>query len=83
MKFNHQEKYFTNGIILLFLGLYCVTFLPATLKYNIHNYVYYQIEFFLLCAASIFFLFSPKYYKWQIFTILVGVLYYILFVKCH
>lgn len=81
MKLNNQIKYLINGIILLILGVFSVTFLPLLIKFHIERYVYLQIEFFFLCCASIFYLFSPKYYKIQILTILWAVLYYLLFVK--
>lgn len=87
MNWNHQTKYFINGVILIGLALFCVTFLPFILKSKmsvvVSNYIYYQVEFFALCAASIFFLFSPKYYKEQILVILFGILYYSLFVKLY
>lgn len=85
MKWNHQTKYFINGVILVILALFCVTFLPFILKNKtvIPSYIFYQAEFFLLSAASIFFLFSPKHYKGQVLTILLGILYYILFAKYY
>ena len=87
MNWNHQTKYFINGVILIGLALFCVTYLPFILKSKmsvvVSNYIYYQVEFFALCAASIFFLFSPKYYKEQILVILFGILYYSLFVKLY
>ena len=87
MKWNHQTKYFINGVILVIIALFCVTFLPPLLKANtsliVPSYLYFQIEFFTLCAASIFFLFSPKYYQNQVFVILLGILYYILFAKYY
>ena len=45
----------------------------------IGNWIYYQIEFFLLVACGVFYVFSPKYYKHQIASILFGVLLYLLF----
>ena len=87
MKWNHQTKYFINGVILIILALFCVTFLPFLIKNKanlmISSYIYFEIEFFLLSAASIFFLFSPKYYQNQILVILLGILYYILFAKYY
>ncbi len=85
MKMNRQTKYFINGAILIILALFCVTFLPFLIKiktsFIIQNYIYFQIEFFMLALSGIFFLFSPKYYKEQILVVLLGVLYYILFVN--
>lgn len=81
MKWNLQKKYFINGVILIFIALLSVTYLPVVVKINIENYVYYQIEFFALCAASIFFLFSPKYYKEQVLTIFFAIFLYLLYSK--
>ena len=71
-----QTKYFTIGFLLLICALLSVTFLPIVIKLftklNIQKYIYIQIEFFLLIASSIFYLFSPKYYKWQILTAIVA-----------
>lgn len=87
MNWKHQTKYFINGIILVALALFCVTFLPFILKSRVSmiipGYVYFQVEFFALCAAAIFFLFSPRYYKEQVLVILLGVLYYSFFVKFY
>lgn len=81
MKLSNQTKYFINGVILLFLGLFCITFVPLKTIVSVEKYLYLQIEFFLLCASAIYYLFSPKYYKQQILSILIGILYYLLFVK--
>jgi len=87
MKLNSQEKYFINGVILLILAILCVTFLPLAIKaktsFIIQNYIYYQIEFFVLCATAIYFLFSPKYYFHQIICIILSALSYFLFVKLY
>lgn len=81
MKLNLQTQHFINGVILLFLGLLSVTFFPMIAKFGWERYVYLQIEFFLLVCSSVFFLFSPKYFKHQVMSILLGILYYLLFVK--
>ena len=87
MKWNYQTKYFINGVILVLIALFCVTFLPSLINdktnFIISNYVFAQVEFFTLCAAIIFFLFSPKYYKGQIILFILGAIYYILFVKLY
>ena len=86
-KLSLQAKYFINGLILLALALFVITFMPIVLKekYNIifENYVYVELEFFLLVASSIFYLFSPKYYKYQIYSVLFGIIYYSFFVKFY
>lgn len=83
MKLSLQAKHFINGAILLFLGVLSVTFFPMFTKLGWERYVYLQIEFFLLTCASIFYLFSPKYYKQQIISVLFAVLFYLLFVKFY
>ena len=86
MKLSNQTKYFINGVILLSLACFSVTLLPLIIKTTpisaiIKNYIYYEIEFFLLSASAIFYLFSPKYYKYQILSILVFMFIYNHFVK--
>jgi len=82
-----QTKYFLIGGILLLCALFSITFLPLIIKFftklSIQKYIYVQIEFFLFVASSIFYLFSPKYYKQQILTILIAILYYYLFVLIY
>ena len=83
-----QTKFFINGVFLLALALLCVTIFPAILKHStrfahIENYIYYEIEFFLLTAGALYFAVSPRHYKNQILVILIGVLYYVLFVRLY
>ena len=81
MKFSLQTQHFINGVILLFLGVLSVTFFPMFVKLGWEKYVYLQIEFFFLACASVFFLFSPKYYKQQIMSVIFAILFYFMFVK--
>ena len=85
MKIKHQMKYFINGIILLVLGFFSVTFLPIIIKYKssfiLPNYIYYEIEFFFLSAGAAFFLFAPKYYKEQTLIIILLICSYVLFAR--
>lgn len=84
-KLSLQAKYFIIGVVLTILGLISCTLLPLFMKsktsFDDVNYVYFVIEFFMFNAASVFFLFCPKYFKGQIITVLAGVLYYISFVN--
>ena len=84
---NLQTKYFINGLILLALALYSITYLPIILKEKcgliFENYIYVEFEFFLLTAAAIFYLISPKYYQYQIYSVLFGIIYYSFFVKLY
>jgi len=88
MKLSNQTKLFINGFFLIVIALLIVTILPPIVRaktgmFSVANYIYYQVEFFVLAAASVFYLFSPKYYKEQVLSILLGILYYILFVKFY
>ena len=81
-----QTKYFINGLICLILGLLCITYLPYIvrdlfIKIQIQNYIFVQLELFLLIACSIFYLFSPKYYTKQILSFVLGYVYYLFFIK--
>ncbi len=82
-----QTKYFLIGSIFLVGAMFCITFLPAVIKFKttfqIKEYIYVQIEFFLLLISSIFYLFSPKFYIQQIKVIILAVIYYIFFVKFY
>ncbi len=83
-----QTKYFTIGLLCLILAMFCITFLPVILKLYVkniifQNYIYVQIEFFLLAVCSIFYLFSPKYYFSQVVSIIFGIFYYLMFVKAY
>ena len=88
MKLNHQTQYFINGLILLFLGVLSITILPViitklkiTIPYG--NLFYRNLELFLLCACSVFYLFSPKFYKQQVISILFAMMFFNLFVKFY
>lgn len=83
-----QTKYFITGVFLLTGALFCITLLPMFIKIckinlPIQRYMYAQVEFFILVACSIFYLFSPKYYKYQVLSVLTGILYYIIFAKIY
>lgn len=86
MKLNNQSKYFINGLFLLTFAVASVTHIPIILKTNFNlifsAWLYYQIEFFLLCACAVFYLFSPKFYKYQVISVVFAFAYYVLFVKC-
>jgi len=74
-----QKQYFINGVILIIIAMMVVTIIPYCadkFKINIEKTSYSEFEFFCLCASSLFYLFSPKYYKNQIFSIFLAYLYY-------
>ena len=83
MKLSTQGKYFINGVMLICLALLSVTIIPMCAKLNFEKYIYVQAEFFFLCCASIFYLFSPKFYKYQITSIVIALFLYFLFVKLY
>ncbi len=82
-----QTKYFLIGSILLIGAMFCITFLPALIKFktsfHIKEYIFVQVEFFLMLTASIFYLFSPKFYLEQIKIIIIAIFYYLCFVKFY
>ena len=81
---NKKKQYFINGLILIIIALLAVTVVPYCAdKYRvvIEKTSYSEFEFFVLCAASLFYLFSPKYYKLQVLSIIFAILCYFLFVK--
>ena len=43
--------------------------------------MYTEIEFFMLAACSVYYLFSPKYYRYQIISIALALTYYFVFVR--
>lgn len=79
-----QTQYFINGIILLILGLLVITITPLIIEnyrpISLEKYMYSEIEFFMLMACGVYYLFSPKYYKYQIISIALGMTYYFVFV---
>ncbi len=79
-----EKIFFSSGVVFLILALFSVTFLPLILKHlGIYflDYVFIRLEFVLLLICSILYHFSPKYYDLEIFSVLVGILYYIFFIK--
>lgn len=83
---NKQKQYYINGIILIILALISVTLAPHIadkLKLTIDKSSYAEFEFFLLTAAALFYLFSPKYFKGQILSILLAFLYYWMFLRLY
>ena len=81
-----QKQYFINGLILIIIALLIITLIPhfaGKFKIAIEKSTYSEIEFFILCAASLFYLFSPKYYIGQILSIVLAILYYFLFLAIY
>lgn len=88
MKLNRQLKYYLKGTVVLFCAMFCITLLPTFLKFVnfeliIGEFTFVLLEFFLCTLGAILYLFSPKYYKWQVITVLLCVLYYFLFKKAY
>ncbi len=81
-----QKQYFINGLILIVIALIVITLVPLyadRFGMNIEKYSYSEFEFFVLCAASLFYLFSPKYYKGQVLSIIFAILYDLSFLKFY
>ena len=81
---NKQKQYFINGLILLIIALLMITLIPYCadkLKITVEKSSFSEAEFFFLIASAIFYLFSPKYYKFQLFSIFCAFFYYFVFLK--
>ena len=81
-----QKQYFINGLILMTIALFSITIVPYladNFKFFIEKHSLSEFEFFILTAASLFYIFSPKYYKFQLMSILCAFLYYFAFLKLH
>ena len=83
---NKQKQYFINGIILIIMAIVAISFMPYLadkFKLPFEKSCFPEFEFFALTGASLFYLFSPKYYKAQILSILCAILYYFIFLKIY
>ncbi len=83
-----QTKYFIFGLLVLICAVFCTTFLPLIVKncfykINVENYIYFEIEFLLLVLGGVLFLFSPKYYKFQMLSIALLMIFYEIFIKIY
>jgi hypothetical protein len=83
-----QTKYFFIGVFFFIVALFGVTFLPLIFKnvfriVFLENFIYFQISFISFAICSALFTFSPRYFKEQILTILLGFLFYILFIDYY
>lgn len=81
-----QKQYYINGLILLIIAMISITMLPHLadkLKLTVEKSSFSEFEFFALCASALFYLFSPRYYKNQVLSIIFAFLYYFLFLKMY
>lgn len=79
-----QLKYFLLGTLFVFLAALIVTLFPVILNefgFKIKPLIFSQIELFLLILSGVFYIFCPKYYRWQILVILYGICYYFIFLR--
>ncbi len=81
-----QKKFFILGIILTFLAILCVTFLPffvrnVFFKTTLSYYIWMSLEAILLFFGYIFFLFSPKYFLNQIVYVCFLITFYFFYIK--
>lgn len=83
MKF--QTKYYILGNIFLVLAMFLATLAPIaakTLGINyIETYSYVALKLLFLIIAATYYLFSPRYYKFQVMNIFSAILFYFIFVK--
>ena len=80
---NKQLKLYLNGLILIALALIMITIIPFLsdkLKIVAEKGIFSELEFFFLTAGALFYLFSPKYYKYQILSIFVAISHYFIFI---
>ena len=83
---NKQKQYFINGLILIVIAVLTVTVIPLCidkLKIAFEKNVFSDIELFVLMTGALFYLFSPKYYKMQVISILGALIFYLLFVRFY
>ena len=83
---NKQKQYFINGLILIIVAILAVTIIPCTadkFKIVIDKNLFSEFELFTLTACALFYLFSPKYYKAQIISIVCVAIYYFSFIKFY
>ena len=83
-----SKKYFLIGLLLLFCAISCVTVVPLVFRVFfktivIENYFYFEAEFLILVLSGILFLFSAKYYKYQMISIAILIFLYLIFVKTY
>ncbi|MBR6297646.1 MAG: hypothetical protein IKR34_00205 [Candidatus Gastranaerophilales bacterium] len=78
-----QKSYFIKGTIMLLGAIIAVTVFPDIVhKYfkSMHdNRFFSELEFFMLIMCGIFYVFCPRYYKYQWLVILMGYGLYFLY----
>ena len=82
----NKRLYFFIGTIFLFVALFCITGFPLIIKHlykPLDNNFYRVLEFLLLAASCFFYVFSHRYYKYQIISILYAILFYFAFVQFY
>lgn len=82
-----QKKYFTKGTVMLFGAVFAITILPyifyKCMKFGFDSYIFSLIEFVMLIMCGIFYIFCPRYYKYQWVCIVAAfILYYIYKTLC-
>ena len=83
-----QIRNFFLGLFFLVCAMFSVTLLPPIIKglkgsIFLYEYVFVEVEFFLLLICGFFWFFSPKLYKSQILSIICAIVFYILFIKIY
>lgn len=83
---NKQKQYFINGLVLIILALLAITIIPFCadkLRIPVEKNIFSEFELFALMLCALFYLFSPKYYKAQILSIICAVIFYFVFIKIY
>jgi len=81
---NKQKQFFINGLILIMIATFATTVIPFLidkLKIVSEKGFFTEFAFFTLAASAIFYIFSPKYYKEQVLSVIFAIIFYLLFIK--
>ncbi len=82
----NKKQCFIIGTIFLFIAIMSITFLPLIVKHfykPISNNYYRFIELIMLTISTAYYIFSYKYYKYQVIAVLYGILFYYAFVQFY
>lgn len=84
----NQIKYFYIGLFFLVLAMLDITIAPLVLKrildgVYIPNNFYMNSQIVFLALSSFFYFLTPRYYKKIMLTIVLALLYYILFTRIY
>ena len=84
----NQIKYFYIGLCFLILAMIDITIAPFALRkildgIYISNKIFINVEITLLAFVGFFYFLTPRYYRKIMYSIILALLYYILFVQIY